>query len=141
MNEWMNDRRAARGEELGYEAERAEQDGDVERARDLYRAAASEYAPVALTVSPDHPNTRSALAIAAVACFARALEFGRAVDLAERFLAQPGALSERGRTELLRMVQTYALLVDPTRLPVRRAGEHLTRAVVRGRFATAKDAA
>lgn len=141
MNEWLDDRRAARGEELGYEAECAERDGDVDRARDLYRAAAAEYAGVALTVSPDHPNTRSALGISAVACFARALEFGRAVDLAERLLAQAGALSERGRTELLRMVQTYSLLVDPARLPTRRAGPHSNRAAVRGRFAVTKDAA
>lgn len=101
MNEWLTDPRALRGEELGYEAECSERDGDFARARELYRAAATEYASVALSMSPDHPHTRSALAIAAVSCFARAHDFGSAVDLAERMLAQPGALSERGRTELL----------------------------------------
>jgi hypothetical protein len=143
MNEWLTDPRAVRGEELGYEAECAERDGDFARARDRYRAAATEYAGVALSVSPDHPNTRSALAIAAVACFARAHDFGRAVDLAERMLAQPGALFERGRTELLRMVRTYALLVEPARLPAKRAARspHRMRDAVRGRRAAPKDAA
>ena len=53
MNEWLTDPRAVRGEELGYEAEGAERDGDFARARDLYRAAATEYASEARLVAVD----------------------------------------------------------------------------------------
>jgi hypothetical protein len=143
MDDWLNDPRAVRGEELSYEAECAESAGDFALARKLYREAATEYVGVALSVSPDHPHTRSALAIAAAACFARALDFGRAVDLAQRMLAQPGALSERGRTELLKMVQTYALLVQPARLPAKHAAgsSHRNRDAVRSKLSASKGAA
>lgn len=115
MNPWMRDPRVARAEVDTFEAERAERRGDPATARMRYRDAGEALASVALSVQRDHPNTRSDLAIAAVASFARAGDFGRAVEFGRRVLAEAEALSEQGRIELARLVSEYASLGDPAR--------------------------
>jgi hypothetical protein len=105
MNAWMNDPRVARAEVDAFEAERAERRGDLAAARARHHAAADAFAAVALSVPADHPNTRSDLAIAAVASYARAGDFGRATELARRALAESDALTERGRGELFRLMR------------------------------------
>lgn len=121
MNEWFRDQRSEVGEERSFQAERAERRGDLETAHKLYREAAEAFTGVALSVASDHPNTRSALGIAAVACHARSGNFNRAVEVAHQLLAQAGALSERGRAELSRMARDYGELAAPRRFPTKRA--------------------
>ncbi len=114
MNPWMNDPRVAKAEVDAFEAERAERRGDPAGARARHHAAADAFGAVALSVPADHPNTRSDLAIAAVASYARAGDFGRATELARRVLAESEALTEYGRDELFRLMREYsALLVAP----------------------------
>jgi hypothetical protein len=113
MNPWMADPRVEKAEVDAFEAERAERRGDLANARALHHAAADAFAAVALGVPADHPNTRTDLAIAAVASYARAGDFGRAVELARRVLAEGDALGERGRRELTRLMRQYAMLLAP----------------------------
>lgn len=110
MNPWFEDNRSKQAQEDAFQAERAERRGETATAHDLYRRAGEGFAAVALAVGADHPNTRSDLGIAAVACFARAGDFGRAVDTATRLLAEDGALSEAGKAELHRMAKDYGAL-------------------------------
>jgi hypothetical protein len=107
----MRDRRVEQAEVDSFEAERAERRGDVAGARARHHAAADAFAAVALSVPADHPNTRSDLAIAAVASYARAGDFGRATELARRMLAESDALTEHGRHELARLMHEYAKLL------------------------------
>ena len=114
MNAWMNDPRVEKAEVDAFEAERAERRGDLAGARARHHAAADAFAAVALGVPADYPNTRSDLAIAAVASYARAGDFGRATELARRMLAESEALTEHGRGELSRLMREYtALLTAP----------------------------
>jgi hypothetical protein len=114
MNPWMKHPRVDKAAVDAFEAERAERRGNLAEARALHHAAADAFAAIALTVPADYPNTRSDLAIAAVASYARAGDFGRATELARRVLAESAALTEYGRDELLRMMREYtALLVPP----------------------------
>lgn len=112
MNPWFQDRRVEQAEEDAFEAERAERRGDLAKARALYREAAEALASVALGVPADYPNTRSDLAIAAVASFARAGDFGASIELGRRMLAEADALTEHGRLELARLVSEYAALIS-----------------------------
>lgn len=111
MNRWMSDPRAEKGEVAAFEAERAERRGDFAQARARYHAAGEAFASVAAGVPPTHPNTRTDLAIAAVASFARAGDFGQAIEFARRMLAEGDALTEHGKAELLRLVQEYTVLL------------------------------
>lgn len=111
MNPWFEDPRTVAGEEKTLQAERAERRGNAAMAHDLYREAAEAFAAVAIGVPADHPNTRSDLAIAAVATFARAGDLGRAVDFATRILVEIDALSPYGKAELNRLRADYAALV------------------------------
>lgn len=113
MNHWMTDPRAQKGEEEAFEAERAERSGDFAGARARYVVAGEAFAGVATSVPASHPNTRSDLAVAAAACFARAGDFGQAIEIARRMLAEGDALTERGRTELSRLAQQYAAQIAP----------------------------
>jgi hypothetical protein len=124
MNAWMKDPRVDKAAFEAFEAERAERRGDLAGARALHHAAADAFAAVALGVPADHPNTRSDLAVAAVASYARAGDFGRATELARRMLAESDALTEHGRGELLRLMREYALLLGPA---TTRAGSHKNR--------------
>ena len=103
MNPWLSDPRVVRAEQDSFEAERAERRARWSQARSLYRQAADSFAAVALSVCPDHPNTRSDLAIAAVACYVRSGDTGAAVDFARRVLAEAG-VTAGGREELIRLV-------------------------------------
>ncbi len=113
MNPWMRNPRVEKAEVDAFEAERAERRGDAAEARERYHAAADAFAAVALSVPAHYPNTRSDLAIAAVASSARAGDFGRAAELGRRVLAESDALTEYGRTELFRMMREYTVLVVP----------------------------
>lgn len=120
MNPWFDDQRTKLAEGKAYEAERAERRGQFSAARDLYADAADLFSRVAISVTPDHPNTRADLGIAAVACFARSLRFHLAVEFAERLLAEPDGLSPGGKLELEEMVAEYARRQPAARLPARR---------------------
>lgn len=113
MNAWMKDPRVEKAAFDAFEAERAERRGDLAGARVLHHGAADAFAAVALGVPADYPNTRSDLAIAAVASYARAGDFGRAIEHARRMLAESDALTEHGRSELSRLMREYASLVGP----------------------------
>jgi hypothetical protein len=119
MNSWFQDPRIEKAEEQAFEAERAERRANRAAARQLYLAAAEAFASVALSVHADHPNTRSDLAIAAVASFARAGDFGQSIDFGQRVLAESDALTEAGRAELKRLVDEYSALVANSIQPVR----------------------
>lgn len=103
MNHW-DDPRAARAETDSFEAERAERRGDRLRARDLYSLAGSLWAEVCFSVEADHPNTRSDLAIAAVACLLRGGRREDAIAFTQRVLAAPETLTEAGILELQRQI-------------------------------------
>lgn len=117
MNLWMSDARVKQGEVDAFEAERAERRGDLAAARSGYHDAGKAFASVAAAVPVSYPNTRTDLAIAAVASFARAGDFGRAIEFARRMLAEGDALTPPGRSELLRAVQQYATLLPPAPRP------------------------
>jgi hypothetical protein len=68
---------------------------------------------VAVAVPCDYPNTRSDLAIAAIASFARAGDFGQAIEFARRILAESDALTAHGRAEIVRLAHEYTTLVAP----------------------------
>jgi hypothetical protein len=118
MNEWMRDPRVAQAETDAFQAERAERRGNPSQARALYRQAAESLACVALRVPADHPNTRGDLAIAAVASFSRAGDFGRAIEFGQRMLAEGDALTAHGRDEIRRLVHEYELIAAPGDVPV-----------------------
>jgi hypothetical protein len=113
MNAWMNDPRIQKAEVDAFEAERAERRGDLAGARARHHAAADAFATVALGVPADYPNTRSDLAIAAVASYARAGDFGRATEIARRMLAESDALTDHGRGEIRRLMSEYTALLAP----------------------------
>jgi hypothetical protein len=136
VNAWMQDPRVEKAEADAFEAERAERRGDLAGARARHHVAADAFAAVALGVPADYPNTRSDLAIAAVASYARAGDFGRAIELARRMLAEGDALTDHGRRELLRLVREYAALLARAP-PHPGSGSNRGRAVrdeVRSRF-------
>jgi hypothetical protein len=135
MNAWFKDHRVEKAEADAFEAERAERRGDASAARALYHEAAEAFASVALSVPADHPNTRSDLAIAAVASFARAGDFGRSIEFGRRVLAEGDAITEHGRVELAKLVYTYAALVARQTLHYLELGRGYTvREQVRSRF-------
>jgi hypothetical protein len=136
MNVWMNDPRIERAEVDAFQAERAERHGDRAKSRGLYHAAAEAFASVSLCVSSDHPNTRSDLAIAAVASYARAGDFGQAIELGQRILAEGDALTEYGRRELMRLVREYTRVMATAQTPRRQGSDRgaSIRQEVRRRF-------
>jgi hypothetical protein len=142
VNPWFRDPRLDVAEADAFNAERAERRGDLAGARALYHRAADAFVAVAFGVPSDHPNTRSDIAIAAVASLARAGDFGAALEVARRFLAEPGSLVERGRTDLEKMVVDYSALTPtlaPTPIAKALAGERgeQVRRAVRERFRNA----
>ncbi|MBK9034012.1 MAG: hypothetical protein IPL61_22545 [Myxococcales bacterium] len=120
MSVWL-DPRKQHGEECAFEAERAEIAGDLGRAKDLYRDAARSYQSLALALTSADRDARSLIGTSGVACFARAGNFGDALDLAHRLLAQPGALTERGQRELTKMASSYVELLVAERKGIKRA--------------------
>lgn len=136
MNRWMRDPRVERAEADTFFAERAERAGDRESAKEKYRAAGESFAAVSLSVPADHPNTRADLSIAAVAALARGGAYPRAIDHARRVLAEPGALTESGRAELLRLLREYEQ-VGGARPPASPNRGQALRDEVRARFRSA----
>ena len=139
MNEWMRDPRVAQAEVDAFQAERAERRGNPAEARTLYHQAAEHLAAVALRVPADHPNTRSDLAIAAVASFSRAGDFGRAIDFGRRMLAEGDALTPYGYGEIHRLVREYERVATlrPTLSVPAGSRSQTVRDQVRGMFARA----
>lgn len=140
MNSWFDDPRAKQAELDAFDAERAERRGAFADAHVLYANAARAFASVALSVPPDHPNTRGALAVAALASALRSGNLGEACDLVARFLAEPDALGASSRIELLAMEQSLG-----KRLQSRPAGassfsprrDQIVRSSVRNSFRVA----
>lgn len=111
MNRWFQDPRVVKAEADAFEAERAERGGDSASARAKHLEAANAFTAVALSVPPDHPNTRTDLAIAAIASFARAGDFGQAAATARRMLAEADALTVDGRAEIKRLLDEHVEIV------------------------------
>src|SRR6185369_2552917 len=104
------DPRFKKAEVDSFEAQRAERGGDATKARALHHAAAEGFGAVALAVPNDHPQTRTDLAIAAVASFARAGDLRRATEFGLRMLVESAALTKEGIVELQRLVHEYETL-------------------------------
>ena len=136
MNPWMKDPRVDKAALDAFEAERAERRGDLAGARARYHAAAGAFVAVALSVPASCPNTRGDLAIAAVASYARAGDLGMAAEVARRVLAESDALTEYGKSELLRLLREYeGLLAKAAAGPsVRSSRGSEVRKGVRGKF-------
>jgi hypothetical protein len=136
MNAWFKDPRVEKAELDAFEADRAERRGDLSTALPLHKKAGEGFAVVALRVPADHPKTRSALAIAAVASFARAGDFGQAVKYGRRFLAEGDALSEHGRRELREMISEYSKVIPAARTTSQQSSDlgASKRAQVRDQF-------
>ncbi len=116
MTDVFDDPRLVESDGAATEAERAERDGDLSAARALYARASARTAAVALELS-GLPRTRAILAVSAVCLAARAGRYDRAVDLAERFLAEPGALAPEGVAELHALLASYRETLGRGRLP------------------------
>jgi hypothetical protein len=121
MNPWMMDPRTEQADEDAFQADRAQRRGNLAEARARYQAAAKGFASVALSVPAELPNTRGDLAIAAVASYGRAGDFGMAAEIARRVLAESGALTEHGRQELWKLLREYTALQERAPVP---AGSH-----------------
>lgn len=109
MTDFLEDPRIKQAEALYFQAELLERRGDLTDARDLYAKAAALYATVALMVPSDLPRTRGLWAVAAVSVAARAGRFHFAIELAERFLAEPGSLTAGSHHELQTLLERYRL--------------------------------
>lgn len=112
MRDYLDDPRLAEAEAEVFEAEAAERRGDLAGAAAGYRRAADHYAEVAFEVPMSLPKSRAVWAVSAVAASNRGRDFERAVALAERFLAEPDALTPSGRDEL-RELLTVARSLRP----------------------------
>ena len=111
MSDVLEDSRLVESDDAASAAERLEREGDLPSARALYATASARTAAVALEVT-GLPRTRSILAVSAVCLAARAGRYDRAVDLAERFLAEPGALSRDGVAELHELLANYRMTLQ-----------------------------
>lgn len=129
MNPWFE--ATKRASEDADAAEQSERRGHFAEARRLFHGAADSFAAVSLCVPADHPNTRGDLAIAAVACYARAGELDRTTEHATRALVEDDALTTYGKDELRRLLESYSALRGPARTVTR--GE-IVRNEVRARF-------
>jgi len=105
VNTWFRDPRFKEAEAKSIVADQAERQNRHDLAMVLHYEAAEGFANVAISVTADHPNTRSDLAISAVVSFACAGRYDRAAQFAQDMLAQPGMLSPRGRGELAKWLQ------------------------------------
>jgi hypothetical protein len=121
----LRDPRRRRSEELAAEAEGAWRQGDHDRARKLFAAAAAIEEAVARDAPPTMPRARSAVAIAATALWQRAGDFATAKLVAYWFLGQPTGLTDEGRQDLERLVERCAreaelmrMNADPGMVPV-----------------------
>lgn len=137
MNDWFQDPRAELGEAKSRDAERAARRNRLDESYALYREAADAFTAVAVSVPLDHPNTRGDLAVAAVACFGRAREFDRAVEIAQHFISQPGGISKGAHRELTLMATDYANMprITPVAAAAKPSRPHLRTMRSRGRNA------
>lgn len=137
MNPWFRHPRILQAQADSYHAEQAERRANFSEAHMLHLRAAEAYAAVALSVPPDYPNTRSDLAIAGVASYARSGDFGGAIELARRMLAERDALTDDGAAELETLARDYGRLVVAAKsppVPLTNRG-HAVREKVRTQFA------
>lgn len=126
MSDVLEDPRLAESDAASFEAERAERGGDLYAARDLYARASERTASVALELS-GLPRTRAILAVSAVCLAARAGRYDRAISLAERFLAEPGAIVDEGARELRALLVSYRETVAPTSRHAHPTGSRIFR--------------
>jgi|LNFM01.1.fsa_nt_gb hypothetical protein len=106
----FDDPRSRRAEERAFEAERCERRGEFARARELYLEAAENSLSVALDVQ-GLPRVRSVLAVSAVCLFRRAGRYDRAIEAAERLLAEDLSLTEEAAHELRDIVRSSRALL------------------------------
>lgn len=90
VNSWMADLRIMQAEADAFVAQQLARNGRADDARAKHLAAAEAFASVALEVPSTHPNTRSDLALAALASFDGALAFERRGAFAGAMLAASG---------------------------------------------------
>jgi len=95
MKSYFEDPRGRQSEALAQEAERAEREGQLARARELYLRAATLEEAVALEVPGTAPRVRSVLAVSAVALWLRAEAWSEAARAARAFLNEPDHLTEQ----------------------------------------------
>ncbi len=115
MTEALDDPRLSQGGDLALEAEALEREGDITGARERYARAAVLYYAAGVTLT-DLPKLRAVIAVSAVCLAARGGRFDRAIEYAERFLAEPGSLAPDGVSELETLLENYhrALFNRPT---------------------------
>jgi hypothetical protein len=112
-----SDSRFHEAEAKSIAADQAKDIKNTELALVLNYEAAEGFASVSTDVPSSHPNTRSDLAILAVASFVRGERYDRAVEFAQFMLSQPDSLSPRGRGELLKMIaECESIVLKPCRL-------------------------
>jgi len=132
VNDVLEDPRLIESDAAAFDAERLEREGDLPAARALYATASARTASVALELT-SLPKTRSILAVSAVCLAARAGRYDRAVDLAERFLAEPGALSRDGIAELQDLLANYRTTLLRGRVPMATPSSRIRRTRPMGR--------
>ncbi|MBI5515668.1 MAG: hypothetical protein HY909_17940 [Deltaproteobacteria bacterium] len=106
MSEPLDDPRLRQGSDLALDAEKAEADGDATGGRALYAQAAALYVAAARDLT-SLPRLRAVLAVSGVCLAARGGRFDRAIEYAERFLAEPGSLDPEGAEELETLLRSY----------------------------------
>ena len=112
MSNIFADARVREGGDLALDAERLEREGKIAEARALYVQAAEQYYAVALAVHAA-PKARMVIAESAVCFAARGGRFDRAVEYAERFLAEPGSYGPEGVRVLESLVDDYRRAMVP----------------------------
>ncbi len=83
----FDDPRGRQGEQLAFEAERALNTGEVDRARTLFAQAAELEEKVVADTNPGEPRVKRVLAVSAVALWYKAYRLSRAQTLARHYLA------------------------------------------------------
>lgn len=101
----FDDPRGRRSEELAFEAERADKDGDAARARARFAQAAELEEQVVADTDPAEPRVKGVLAVSSVALWYKARRFTRAQTLARHYLAVGAAADEESVRELRALIR------------------------------------
>lgn len=113
MSGIFSDPRVQEGGNLALDAERLERDGRIADARACYVDAAARYHAAAISVAAA-PKARAVIAVSAVCYAARGGRFDRAVEYAERFLAEPGSYGDEGARSLESLLADFRRAMAPT---------------------------
>jgi hypothetical protein len=100
----FDDPRGRQSEQLSFEAERALNAGELDRARTLFARAAELEEKVVADTNPGEPRVKSVLAVSAVALWYKACRLSRAQTLARHYLAMGTVVGDdlRELDELIR---------------------------------------